>query len=208
MSNQTLKIEKYGDFKSIGTSTKKSIILCATNRDVTNYVISLKYRYLKEYSRIPHYIITKTGTVLQLLNDTDVGYFFQNSEIDNQNIIVCLENLGWFEKESQLIGFKDCYGNIYKEVEIFERKWRDKLLWDVFTEQQTEMTYQLLNKICTENNIKKNFIGHNTKVKGFNKFEGVLIRSNINQKYLDLNPSFDYDYITKQFQKDESIRPN
>ena len=88
MSNQLLKIEKYGDFKSIGTSSKKSIILCSTNRDVTNYIISLKYRYLKEYSRIPHYIVTKTGTVLQLLQDTGVGYFFQNSDIDNNNIIV------------------------------------------------------------------------------------------------------------------------
>ena len=86
-------------------------------------------------------------------------------------------------------------------VWVFEKKWRDKFFWDVFTKQQTEITYQLLDKICTENNIKKSFIGHNTKVKGYNKFEGILIRSNISQKYLDLNPSFDYEYLTKQFEK-------
>lgn len=205
MSTKEFTVDKYGNFKSTGTNDKKNIILCSTNRDITNYLISLKYRYLKEYSRIPHYIITKTGTVLQLLNDTDVGYFFQNPEIDNESIVICFENLGWFEKEVQNNGFKDCFGNIYKEVEVFEKKWRDKFYWDFFTEQQKNIIYPLLEKICTENNIKKRFIGHNTKVKGFNKFEGVLIRSNISQRYLDLNPSFDCEFLTKKFDDDEFI---
>ena len=205
MSVQEFTVDNYGDFKSLGSYPKKNIILCSTNRDITNYLISLKFRYLKEYSRIPHYIITKTGTVLKLLNDTDVGYFFQNSDIDNESIVICFENLGWFEKEVQNNGFKDCFGNIYKEVEVFEKKWRDKFFWDKFTEQQMNVVYPLLDKICTENNIKKNFIGHNTKVKGFNKFEGILIKSNINQRFLDLNPSFDYDYLKKQFDENEFI---
>jgi len=198
-------VDKYGNFKSLGTHNKKNIILCSTNREVTNYLVSLKFRYLKEFSRIPHYIITKTGTVLKLLNDTDVGYFFQNSEIDNESIVICFENLGWLEKEVQNNGFKDCFGNIYKEVEVFEKKWRDKIYWDKFTEQQMNIIYPILDKICTENNIKKNFIGHNTKVKGFNKFEGVLIKSNISQRFLDLNPSFDCDYLKKKFDENEFI---
>lgn len=206
MSVKEFTVDKYGDFESIGTHSKKRIILCSTNRDITNYLLSLKFRYLKKYSRIPHYIITKTGTVLKLLNDTDVGYFFQNSEIDNETIVICLENIGWFEKEVQNNGFKDCFGNIYKEVEVYEKKWRDKIYWDVFTDQQKNVVYPLLDKICTENNIKKNFIGHNTKVKGFNKFEGVLIKSNINQRFLDLNPSFDYENLKKQFDENEFIQ--
>ena len=134
-----------------------------------------------------------------------INNFIQNPDIDNESIVICLENLGWFEKEVQNNGFKDCFGNIYKEVEVFEKKWRDKIYWDVFTEQQKNVIYPLLEKICTENNIKKRFIGHNTKVKGFNKFEGVLIRSNISQRYLDLNPSFDCEYLTKKFDNDEFI---
>ena len=62
-------------------SKKIYLVTCPTITTL-NYLISLKYRYLKEYSKIPHYIITKTGTVLQLLNNTDVGYFFQNPDID------------------------------------------------------------------------------------------------------------------------------
>jgi hypothetical protein len=202
---QEFTVNKYGDFKTEKNHDKKRIILCSTNRNITDYLIGLKYRYLKEYSRIPHYIVTKTGTVLQLLNDTGVGYFFQDHSIDNESIVVCYENLGWMEKEVQNNGFKDCFGNIYKEVEVFEKKWRNKIYWDSFTEQQKNVSYQLLDKICAKNNINKKFIGHNTKVKGFEKFEGVLIKSNISQKYLDLNPSFDYEYLKKQFDENEFI---
>ncbi len=98
MSIKEFTVDKYGTFKSVGTHDKKNIILCSTNRDVTNYLISLKYRYLKEYSKIPHYIITKTGTVLQLLNNTDVGYFFQNPDID---IIVDSETLRVAHRKSE-----------------------------------------------------------------------------------------------------------
>ncbi len=206
MLAQEFTVNKYGDFKSINHQEKKRIILCSTNREITSYLIGLKYRYLKQFSRIPHYIITKTGTVLQLLDDTGVGYFFQDPSIDNESIVVCYENLGWMEKEVQNNGFKDCFGNIYKEVEVFEKKWRNKIYWDSFTEQQKNISFHLLDKICAKNNIKKNFIGHNTKVKGFDKFEGVLIRSNISQRYLDLNPSFDYEYLKKQFDENEFIQ--
>ena len=192
-----VQIEKYGNFKSTLKSKKTNVLLCATQRSINDYLLSLKFRYLKQYSRIPHYIITKTGVILQLLDDNDTSFFMQKESIDSKTIYVCLENLGWLEKETYNNGFKDSLGNIYKEVEVFEKKWRDKIYWDKFTEQQIEITLELLKEITSKNNFNKNFVGHNTMVNSIEKFEGIAVKSNYNQKYTDLNPSFNYEHILK-----------
>ena len=45
--------------------------------------------------------------------------------------------------------------------------------------------------------IKPHLVGHNTKINGVEKFEGIVTRSNYNQSYTDLNPSFDFELFLK-----------
>ena len=95
-----LNIENYGNFKTTGKQKKKKqIILCHTSREVEEYLTSLKVRYNSKYDKIPNYVITKNGTVLQLLPDDGHSNYFLEPNINRNSIVVCLENLGWLEKK-------------------------------------------------------------------------------------------------------------
>ena len=50
------------------------------------------------------------------------------------------------------------------------------------------------------NGINKKFVGHNTKINGIEKFEGIVTRSNYFSETTDLNPSFDFEYFLKNIE--------
>ena len=51
--------------------------------------------------------------------------------------------------------------------------------------------------------IKPHLVGHNTKINGVEKFEGIVTRSNYNQSYTDLNPSFDFELFLKNIEDEQ-----
>ncbi len=90
------EIIKYGDFSSLGKNqNKKQIILSNTSRNIKDYLQSLKYRYNGKYDKIPNYIVTREGRILQLLDNDDYTKFNRDKKVDENSIIISLENLGW-----------------------------------------------------------------------------------------------------------------
>lgn len=192
-----LNIEKYGNFKSIGKQKKKKqIILCHTSREVEEYLASLKFRYNSKYDKIPNYVITKNGTILQLLPNDGHTNFFTEDNINRNAIVVCLENLGWLEKKPLTTYYINWKESIYNQ-QVYEKKWRDFFFWEPYTTSQIEKTAELCNNLMTELRINKGCVTHNTRIEGIENFEGVVSRSNFNSKYTDLNPSFNFETFTK-----------
>jgi N-acetyl-anhydromuramyl-L-alanine amidase AmpD len=192
-----LNIEKYGNFKTTGKQKKKrQIILCHTSREVEEYLTSLKVRYNSKYDKIPNYIITKDGRILQLLPDEGHSNFFMESNINRNSIIVCLENLGWLEKKPLTNYHINWKGSIYNQ-EVYEKKWRDFFFWEPYSEEQVKSTAELCIHLIEILNIKKRCVGHNTRFEGVEHFEGIVSKSNFDGKYTDLNPSFNFENFTK-----------
>jgi N-acetyl-anhydromuramyl-L-alanine amidase AmpD len=136
-------IEKYGNFKSIGKQKKKKqIILCHTSREVEEYLASLKFRYNSKYDKIPNYVITKNGTILQLLPNDGHTNFFTEDNINRNAIVVCLENLGWLEKKPLTTYYINWKESIYNQ-QVYEKKWRDFFFWEPYTTSQIEKTAEL-----------------------------------------------------------------
>ena len=192
-----LDIEKYGNFKSIGKSkTKKQIILCHTSREVEEYLVSLKYRFNSKFDRVPNFVITKGGKILQLLPELDYTNFFEDNTINKNSIIICLENLGWLEKKQLTNWYINWKGSIYNK-QVYEKKWRDFFFWQPYTTSQTEMAGRLCNQLIESLNLERKFIGHNTKVEGISRFGGIVSKSNFDTAFTDLNPSFNFETFTK-----------
>jgi N-acetyl-anhydromuramyl-L-alanine amidase AmpD len=190
-------IEKYGNFKSIGKQKKKKqIILCHTSREVEEYLASLKFRYNSKYDKIPNYVITKNGTILQLLPNDGHTNFFTEDNINRNAIVVCLENLGWLEKKPLTTYYINWKESIYNQ-QVYEKKWRDFFFWEPYTTSQIEKTAELCNNLMVELRINKDCVTHNTRIEGIENFEGIVSRSNFNGKYTDLNPSFNFETFTK-----------
>jgi N-acetyl-anhydromuramyl-L-alanine amidase AmpD len=175
---------------------KNQIVLCHTSRTLFDYMVSIKFRFGGKPIRLPHYIISRDGRILQLLDEKLNGYFTNNDRINSKSIVVCLENLGWLEKEPLKHHHINWIGNIYKE-KVFDRKWRDYFFWHPYTDIQVEKTAELCLELTKKHKIEKNFIGHNTKVKGVESFIGIITRSNFDEFATDLSPAFDFEKFNK-----------
>ena len=198
-----VKFEKYGNFESVGTQKeKKQIILCHTSREVQEYLASLQFRYNSKYDKIPNYVVTRDGKVLQLLDDTSYSNFFSDSQINKNSVIICLENLGWLEKKPLTKYYLNWKGSIYNQ-QVYEKKWRDFYFWHPYTDKQLETTAGLCKQIMKSLQIDKSCVGHNTKIEGIKKFEGISSRSNYDVIYTDLSPSFNFVNFIKLLENEQ-----
>jgi len=198
-----LNIEKYGNFKTIGKQKKKKqIILCHTSREVEEYLTSLKFRYNGKFDKIPNFVVTRKGEILQLLPENSHSNFFAEENINRNAVIVSLENLGWLDKKPLSNYYINWIGSIYKE-QVYEKKWREFFFWQPYTTSQIESTAKLCKELTETLQIEKRCVGHNTKIDGITKMEGIISRSNIDSKFTDLNPSFNFETFTKYIQNEQ-----
>ena len=197
-----LKIVKYGDFKPLGKQKKKhQIIISHSSRPIEEYLLSLKYRYNGKFPRVPNYVITRDGRVLELLSKTEHSNFFRESNINRNSVIIVLENLGWLQKEPLKDYYVNWNGDIYNGI-VFEKKWRDYFFWQPYTTTQLSLTADLCNKLFKEMSIPNKVIGHNTRINGIEKFEGVITRSNFDINYTDVSPAFNFDEFLKNIENE------
>jgi N-acetyl-anhydromuramyl-L-alanine amidase AmpD len=198
-----VNFEKHGNFKPVGKYKKKTqIILCHTSREVEEYLASLKFRYNSKYDKIPNYVVTREGKVLQLLSDQGYGNFFDDHITNKLSIFVMLENLGWLEKKPLTNHYINWKGSIYNE-QVYEKKWRDFYFWQPYTPQQIKMSAELCKHLTETLQIEKTCVGHNTKVDGIENFEGICSRSNYDSNYTDLNPSFNFETFIKFLENEQ-----
>jgi N-acetyl-anhydromuramyl-L-alanine amidase AmpD len=189
----------------VGThQDKKQIILTHTSRDVEEYLMSLKYRMNGKFTRIPHYIIAKDGSVIQTLSEEHYSDFFHYPQINEESIIISLENLGWLEKVPLKDQYTNWIGNIYKGVP-YEKKWRDYFLWEPYTEAQMVSTAELCIKIVNKHNIEKKSVGHNTRISGIEDFGGIVSRSNYDNDFTDVSPAFNFETFVKYIKNEQFV---
>jgi N-acetyl-anhydromuramyl-L-alanine amidase AmpD len=198
-----LNIIKHNRFNPSGKQKKKNqIILIHTGRIYSDYINSLTYRFNGNYSKVPNYLITKNGEIFQFLENTEHSNIFDIPNINRNSIIISLENLGWLQKEPLKDYYVNWIGDIYNG-KVYEKKWRDYFFWEPYTKTQIEKTVELCKNIFSEMSINPQFIGHNTKINGIEKYEGVVSRSNFDTNYTDVNPSFDFEYFLNELENEE-----
>jgi N-acetyl-anhydromuramyl-L-alanine amidase AmpD len=201
-----MEIIKYGEFKPVGKQKKKhQIILTHTSRNINDYLQSLKFRFNGSFKRIPNYIITREGKIIQLLGNTEHSEYFKDPNINRNSIIISLENLGWLQKEPLTDHYINWIGDIYKG-NVFEKKWRDYFFWQPYTEEQIEYTSSLCKKLLKEMKIKPQIVEHNTKIVGIEKYVGIVSKSNFDMNYTDLSPAFNFNELLKNIENEQFTR--
>jgi N-acetyl-anhydromuramyl-L-alanine amidase AmpD len=133
------------------------------------------------------------------LNNIEHTNFFSEININRNSIIICLENLGWLQKEPLKDYYVNWIGDIYNG-KAYEKKWRDHYFWQPYTDKQIESLSYLCKNILKDMTIKYRFVGHNTKINGADRFEGILTRSNFYTESTDLSPAFDFEEFLKKIE--------
>ena len=178
---------------------KKQVLLCNTGRNFKDYMKGIAYRRNGKYEKTPNYIVDKNGKVYEM-GDEDVTNLYltgYHNDYDDGVVVISLENDGWLRRRSSDGKYVNWLGDIYNN-KVFEKKWRNKLFWDEYTEKQMKATKKLVEKICKEYDILNEFIGHNVLVDGVEHFEGVVSRSNYNEYWTDINPSFKFELLCEK----------
>lgn len=197
---ETFKEKK---FTPLGKQKKKTqIVLSNTFRPVHCYLSKLKFRFNGKYTKIPNFIVTREGKIIQILRSIEHSNYLPNVNLNRNSVIVVLENLGWLEKEPLTNNYINWIGDIYNGP-VYEKKWRDYFFWHPYTSSQIEQTSNLCKMICNEVSIKKEFIGHNTKINGIEKFEGIVSKSNYDSDSTDLSPSFEFENFIKKIHDEQ-----
>jgi len=182
-------------------NNKTQIVITHTSRNKLDYLQSLKYRLNKNYGKVPHYMIDRDGKVVKLLEDNFVSNYFSVDKTNKDSIIISLENLGWLEKQPLKNHYINWIGNIYNE-KPFERKWRDYFYWQPYTDEQILKTANLCVELSKKYNINLKCIGHNTKLKGAEKFMGILTESNFDELSTRISPAFDFEKFEKNLKNE------
>lgn len=94
-------VEIINNISHIGTEKRKiKIFLTHTSRNFEDYLSAIKNRNNGYFKRIPNFIITRDGKIVNLLNPECYSMFFNDENLNKKSIIISLENLGWLEKKS------------------------------------------------------------------------------------------------------------
>src|ERR1035441_998031 len=79
---------------------KTQILLYDTQRRTDDFINKLIYRNNGTYKDIPHFIVTKQGQVLQVFDPKHSSITFNDPNIDDKQIKIAIENLGWLNKNT------------------------------------------------------------------------------------------------------------
>ena len=184
---------------------KNKLILCHTSRNIEDYLSSIKNRHNGKFDRIPNYVIGRDGKVFKLLPNTGYSNMFSNLNLNRNSIVISLENLGWLEKLPLSDHYVNWIGDIYKEEMVVTKKWRDYHFWQPYTEKQIDSCVFLCKDLIKIFSINKECVGHNTKVTGVEKFEGILTRSNFDTNLTDVSPAFDFELFIKKIEDEQFV---
>ena len=183
---------------------KKQIILTHTSRNIKDYVSAIKHRYNGKYDKIPNFLIGRDGVIYRLIPENGYTNYFPNLNVNRNSIIISLENLGWLEKIPLTEHYVNWNGDIYKE-QVFEKKWRDYFFWQPYTTEQINSCAELCKELTTEFSIDKKCVGHNTRIEGIERFDGIVSKSNFDSDYTDLSPAFNFENFLKQLEDEQFI---
>ena len=181
----------------LGTAEEeyKQILLCNTNRITKDFLKSIEVRKDGNYNKIPNYLIEKNGKVHHLTEDDATHHYLTGYHKDGERVIViCLENVGWLRRRHMDGRYVTWLGDIYNN-KVYEKKWRGRLFWDSYTEKQIKKVIELTKNLCKKHKIPFEFMGHNVIVDGVENFNGVVCRSNYNEYWRDVNPSFNFELL-------------
>jgi len=198
-------IKENFNLKPVGKQKKKKqIILTNTGRDVNDYINSLKYRHNGKYDKVPHFIVSRDAFVYRVLPDIGYSNYFRNVNVNRNSIIISFENLGWLEKKPLTDYHVNWIGDIYKG-EVYERKWRDYFFWQPYTENQIQVCAELCKDLIGEHSMDKKCMGHNTRVEGVEKYDGIVSKSNFDSRFTDLSPAFNFEKFLKYIEDEQFV---
>lgn len=172
-------------------SKKTQILLCDTKRRSDDFINKIRYRREGKTEDVPHFLISKLGTIYQLYDTNHSSNTFDDPKLDKKIIKIAIENLGWLNKNT-ITGFLNNWiGDPYRS-EPHIKNWRGYFFWDKYNDSQMESLSLLCDHLCEKHDIFKQVVPSQGYFKNASNFKGIVCKSNFSNIYTDINPSFKF----------------
>ena len=181
---------------------KNQILIYDTKRRLDDFIKMLKYRKNGEYENIPHFVISKTGKVHQLVDPDYMTPTFGDSNVDNKQIKIAIENLGWLNKNTIMGTYSNWINDVYRGTPYI-RGWRGYFYWDVYTKEQLTALADLCLVLCVHYGISYQCVPSSGYFENAKKFDGIVSKSNFLDIYTDINPSFNFNIFEENVKQTE-----
>jgi len=176
---------------------KKQIVLFDSGRRSHDYFMKLKYRKNGEYEDVPHFLVSKLGFIYKIFDTKFYSRTFDDDKLNKKQIKICLENLGWLNKNTITGVMYNWIGDKYRgEPFLHERK--GHYYWDSYTCEQINSLVKLVNHLSNQHNIPLNTPKDQDFVTNYRNFEGILSKSNFENIYKDINHSLNFNIFNGQ----------
>lgn len=182
-------------------SIKKQIVIGNTNNNNMKHYIGWVNRYNGKYKKTAAFTIDAAGIIYKHFEPRYQSEYFNDLKQNNKSIVILLENDGSLIKDVEKNNFLSWLGYIYKEEDVFEKKWRTYNYWVQYKKEQIDSAVNLVKELCEEFYIPLTAMTHNTKMNDLEEYSGILYKSNIEMYYTDLSPAFDFEYFTNKIEK-------
>ena len=179
-------------------SIKKQIVIGNTNNNNMKHYIGWVNRYNGKYKKTAAFTIDADGIIYKHFEPRYQSEYFNDLKQNNKSIVILLENDGYLIKDMEKNNFLSWLGYIYKEEDVFEKKWRTYNYWVQYKKEQIDSAVNLVKELCEEFYIPLTAMTHNTKMNDLEEYSGILYKSNIEMYYTDLSPAFDFEYFTNK----------
>jgi len=192
IDDKTYKLPKSN--YNLNITDKKRIVIYNSFSVNMNHYIGWLTRNNGSYKKTAHYTILLDGSIYEHINPKFTTELLGDTLFGNDTIYVVLENEGWLIKDLNVEnGYINYVGNIYNRIDVVhQKKWRNKLFWAPYSEQQFNSSVHLIKQLMLDNNISGDVPITNVKINGEVDQYSILYRSNIDGKYTDLNPCWDF----------------
>lgn len=175
---------------------KKQIFLFDSGRRAHDYFMKIKYRRNGEYEDVPHFLVTKLGIIYKLFDTKYYSKTFEDNNINKKQIKICLENLGWLNKNTITGVMYNWIGDKYRgEPFLHERK--GHYYWDNYTQEQLNSLTKLVKFLSAQHNIPLNTPDNQDSLINFTNFQGILCKSNFQNIYKDINHSLNFNIFNE-----------
>jgi N-acetyl-anhydromuramyl-L-alanine amidase AmpD len=174
---------------------KTQIIIGHNGRKDMRHFDGWSRRDFSEYKKTSTYSIDRDGKIYQHF---DPKYYsdFVGHEQDKCSISICLVNVGWLKYNDFLKNYTDWLGHTYSSNnKLIKKPWRNKDYWFPYTAEQEKSLFYLVDKLCEDFNIERDFIGNNVYNQDVDIYKGIVFRSNYDTTLTDVSPAFNMDLL-------------
>jgi hypothetical protein len=181
---------------------KRQIVIGNTSTTGMGHFDLWKAKFNGKFKGTSPYTIGLDGTIYEHYNPKYHSEILNIEKYDQHIIPILLENEGWLMKDYKNNVHLNWCGDIYnRDADIFETKWRTKMRWAPYTDDQLKSLIDLCDNLIEGFKIKRLVCNHNTKILDISELDGIYYRSNYSTNYLDVSPAFNFKEFKTNIEK-------